>query len=263
MAGFSPRAYWEERLERNEGLRGVGHIVLGLPFNRWMYRVRRNVFNRTVRRRLDGFPPGAVLDVGSGTGFYLDRWQELGARRIVGSDITDTAVERLRVSHPGIDTFRMDICDGDPRLDGSFDAVSCMDVLFHVLDDARFAAALQNLRKALRQGGVLFLSDNFPKQPVPRERHFATRCLDEYTEALHAARFSIETRVPIFHLMNQPFGSSSRSLHRWWTLVERACKRLPAAGGPLGAAVYPIESAIVRMRREGVSTQIMVCRALP
>ncbi len=263
MAGFNPRAYWEERLERNEGLRGVGHIVLGLPFNRWMYRLRRQVFKRTVRSHLASAQPANALDVGSGTGFYLALWKELGAERIMGSDITDTAVSRLRESHPGIETFRMDICDGDERLNGSFDAVSCMDVLFHVLDDARFEAAILNLRRALRPGGLLFISDNFPKQAVPRERHFATRCLDEYTDALHKARFRIEARVPMFHLMNQPFDSSSRALHRWWTLVERICQAMPAAGGPLGALVYPIESAVVRMREKGISTQLMVCRALP
>src|SRR5215212_2275578 len=99
MAGagesFDARDYWEQRLTRDYSLSGVGYAGLGEPFNSWMYRVRRKVFRREMRRRLRA--PGTidVLDIGSGTGFYVGLWQELGVRSVTGSDLTEKAVGEL------------------------------------------------------------------------------------------------------------------------------------------------------------------------
>ena len=109
MGVFDPRAYWEERLERAKGLEGVGYVGLGHAFNTWMYRVRRHVFKRVVRSHVSLSREASVLDVGSGTGVYLRLWKELGALRISGCDITETAVARLGEELPDVDLFRMDI----------------------------------------------------------------------------------------------------------------------------------------------------------
>jgi ribosomal protein L11 methylase PrmA len=34
-----------------------------------------------------------ILDIGSGTGFYVGLWKELSVRSVVGTDITNIAVE--------------------------------------------------------------------------------------------------------------------------------------------------------------------------
>ncbi len=260
MTAFDPRAYWEQRLERSTGLEGVGFVGLGQSFNAWMYRVRRRVFLRTVREHMTDPRQATVLDVGSGTGVYLRCWQELGVARATGTDITATAVERLKKDMPGTDIFRMDITAGDPRCDGAFDAVSCMDVLFHILDDDLLQQALINLRKALRPGGVLFISENFLHQLPRTDRHFTERTLVFYTKALDDAGLRIVTRKPMFHLLNQPMDSKSAAMRWWWRTVERTAGTSYMLAGLLAAIVFPLELLLVRFRREGVSTEIMVCK---
>jgi hypothetical protein len=44
------------------------------------------------------------LDYGSGTGFYLDRWQELGFPNVHASDVSEVAVQRLRERYPSCES---------------------------------------------------------------------------------------------------------------------------------------------------------------
>ena len=263
MGRFDPEAYWDGRLKSNPGLTGVGYLGLGEPFNRWMYHVRQAVFARVARAHLPKITGLHVLDVGSGTGQYLEAWRRLGAGRLVGSDLTATAAERLSSGMPDVQVLRMDISDTAALPAERFDAITCMDVLFHVVDDAKLEQALANLRKLLRPDGVLFLSDIFVHGQDHKQEHFTTRSLATYTAALERNGLRVVQRHPVFHLLNRPLDSDSPLLHRWWGLVMRVCKLHPRLGGALAAAVYPLELLLVRLRREGVSAEIMVCVPQP
>src|SRR5690349_24265699 len=98
---FDPRRYWEDRHERTRGLAGVGYLGLN-DLNAWMYRVRTHVFRRLLAPYASQVRGARVLDVGAGTGFFVDLWTKLGAREVVALDIAAVACERLRASHPGI-----------------------------------------------------------------------------------------------------------------------------------------------------------------
>jgi hypothetical protein len=88
---FDNREYWEDRLRRHYSLAGVGYLRLGRRFNEWMYRVRGAVFDRMLDDLAGKAGRGArwsganVLDVGSGTGFYVERWLRRYRLRRVGS----------------------------------------------------------------------------------------------------------------------------------------------------------------------------------
>jgi SAM-dependent methyltransferase len=253
------RDYWEERLRGDYSLGGVGYQGLGEAFNAWGYRARRRVFLRLVRPLV---APGArVLDVGSGTGFYLELWRELGAGAITGSDLTGVAVERLAAQRPDADAVRLDI--GDEAIDlpeSSFDAISAMDVLFHITDDRRFARALANAARLLRPGGVLVFSDLFVHGEPWRAPHQAIRSLAEVRAAVAVAGLREELRRPMLVLLNAPVDTRSRAARAaWWTL-RTAALRGEAAGWLAGAAAYPFDVGLARVLREGPSTELMVCR---
>lgn len=260
---FDPRHYWEDRLRGEFSLAGVGYARLGRRFNAAMYRIRGEVFDRAVARHLGPTLSGTVVDVGSGTGFYVDRWQRLGAA-VVGVDLTEVAVERLRARFPSTEFLQADIgadlTENLERLVGRVDVVSAFDVLFHIVDDARYARALSNISRLLRPGGLFFWSDNFIRRPTIRVAHQVSRSLDETTAALDAAGLAVVERVPMFVLMNYPADARS-ALARWaWTLMVAPAMVSDLAGGVLGAVLSPLERRLVRRLRESPSTELMVCR---
>src|SRR6266540_2803845 len=104
-----------------------------------------------------------ILDVGSGTGFYLDRWRELGLERTTGSDVSDIAVERLQRRYPSLNIVQLDIGEESSAelAQRQFDIVSVFDVLFHITDDLKYHRAFENLAKLVRPGGLLVFSENF------------------------------------------------------------------------------------------------------
>ena len=99
MIHFDAKDYWEQRLLQAFDLDGVGRRNCGLPFNKWTYRARRSVFLRIVRSVDVEFSSAACLDIGAGTGFYIDCWRELGVRSVAGIDLTDVAVYRATATH--------------------------------------------------------------------------------------------------------------------------------------------------------------------
>jgi 2-polyprenyl-3-methyl-5-hydroxy-6-metoxy-1,4-benzoquinol methylase len=276
MSGFDNQGYWERRLREHYSLEGVGYLRLGRRYNEWMYRVRGAVFDEVVRRHLTPPSPqsprrtagGAtapleVLDVGAGTGFYIERWLALGAS-VTGIDLTEVAVERLREKFPAARFVRADI--GQPLTEplaserGRFAAVSAFDVLFHVVDDTQYARALGNIAELLEPGGLLFWSDNFIHQPTIRVTHQVSRSLSEATAALETAGLEIVSRVPMFVLMNYPADTRSR-LARWaWTAMVSPALLSDRLGGLVGALLYPLERRLTRTVRESPSTELMVCR---
>ena len=185
-----------------------------------------------------------VLDVGSGTGFYLDLWQRLGAAHITGSDLTEVAVEGLAGRFPGRSIERVDIGAPEVQLpQRAYDAVSIVDVLFHIVDDDRYLQALSNLSGSPKPGGTLILSENLvPRQS--RTAHQVTRSRPWILSALAEAGLVVAHEHPMFFLMNTPIASDRRVLHKWWELVMKVVPRNETIGWTAGAALFPIRARV-------------------
>jgi SAM-dependent methyltransferase len=257
-----PSAYWQQRLDR-AGLEAAGVPALGTGFNRWAYRVRAAGFKRAVRRAMATPPAGPVLDIGSGTGFYIDQWRRLGADRVVGSDLTAASIEQIRSSHPGLETAQLDIGaeEAVPRAGlkpGSFAAISIMDVLFHILDEDRYRTAFRNLATLLAPDGIVVFSEDMAAR-TRRRRIKVTRSARATRRAWRAAGLQRVSRSPLFVLMNSPSSGGPRARRRWRRL-QRALAGRPRVGWAVGAAIYPLERALVAGGRRAPSTEILVCR---
>jgi len=263
MSNFDPRTYWHERHARQFGPESVGYVGLGVPFNVWMYRVRKDVVTRAIRRARINLRDFDVLDVGSGTGFYIDLWTKLGARYISGSDFAPYAVNALRARFPGIRIHELDITTEElpPEL-GSYDLVSAFDILYHIVDDERYGRAFRNLRALLRPNGYLVFSENFLLSDRETSGHQVSRCRTEIERVLDDHGFEAVHCAPLFFLMNRPLKSRNRALAAIWHVIERVTGKrdLPMLGEVLGAALYPIELATLRMVRSGPTTELMICR---
>lgn len=254
-------AYWEDRHAAAESLDTVGWTGLGRSFNGWMYAVRRRVFARVVSAHVPINDDTRVLDIGSGTGFYLDLWRQLGARRIEGSDLSETAVARLRAAYPGVAIHELDVGSQQPSVSpAAYDAISAMDVLFHILDEDAYGRAIVNLGRLLAPGGRLVLSENLLAGEAHRGPAQVSRSESQVVRLLRDGGLEPLCRAPMFVLLNGPVDSDSRWLARWWTLVSKVASRNEALGWIAGALLMPIELIAVRLVRRGPSTKILVCR---
>jgi 2-polyprenyl-3-methyl-5-hydroxy-6-metoxy-1,4-benzoquinol methylase len=254
--------YWESRLRQNWGLHGVGHISYGVPYNRWLYKVRRNIFKREMARLGVDWKHSDVLDVGSGTGFWIDAWKGLGVHSITGSDVTQVAVDHLQVAYPDSRFTRLDISGGleNQRPGGPYNVVSAFDVLFHITNDARFADAIANISRLLTPSGYFIFSDNFLHGHGVRGDHQVSRSLQEISDIVAKAGFQIIRRVPMFILMNAPVDIPAPWPLKFWRLAMLPVRAVPLLGSIYGALLYPVELQLTRFLRESPTTEMMICR---
>ena len=254
--------YWNERHAADDSLDAVGWAGLGRAFNGWMYAVRRHVFGRAVRAHVPLDDGVRVLDIGSGTGFYLDVWHDLGAAYVVGSDRSTVAVERLRRARPDATILELDLSGAPADLpDETYDAVSAMDMLFHITDDEAYTRAIANLTRLVRPGGVVLLTENLLGARVSAPQQ-VSRTEAEVIRVLREHGLEPVARLPMFVLLNTPVDSTSRLLARWWGLLIKVASRREWLGWLAGASVFPFELAAVSLARRGPSTKLLVCRRI-
>lgn len=257
---FDPARYWEGRLRERFDLTGVGYVSLGPRINAWMYRLRKSVFLRTVRELGVSWHNQPVLDVGSGTGFYVDLWQSLGAR-VTGVDITEVSVSELRARFPACAFFQADVGLPEwPLPDGKFAAASAMDVLFHIVDEKRYQTALGNIVASLRPGGYFLYSDNFVHGKAYQTQHQISRSLTDISRELVSAGFEIVSRRPMFYFLNVPVDTPSDWPQRYWHKLMFRLRRSEVGQQVGGAILYALDSLLVRVLRESPTTELMVCR---
>lgn len=123
------------------------------------------VENAILEALLDDPPPQGFrfLDIGSGAGHWLDFYRAtLGAGEAVGVEISPAAARTLRARYEGegaVEIVVGDVADPGFRLERSFDLVSAVGVLFHVVRDDAWRLAVANLAAHLAPNGRLLVAE--------------------------------------------------------------------------------------------------------
>jgi SAM-dependent methyltransferase len=99
-----------------------------------------------------------VLDYGCGYGRVCRELQHAGYSNIVGVDPASAMIDRARAEKPQI-TFQVLDTDALPFLPASFDAVVLFSVLTCIVDDEAQRAVVREIERALRPGGIVYISD--------------------------------------------------------------------------------------------------------
>jgi SAM-dependent methyltransferase len=124
--------------------------TLAVDEHHWWYRGRR----RIIRAELDrlSLPAGSrVLDAGCGSGRTMQELVEYGA--VSGLELNADAAALAR--DRGLGEVMIGRLEELPWEDGTFDLVTCLDVIEHVPDDV---AALTELLRVCRPGGWLLVT---------------------------------------------------------------------------------------------------------
>lgn len=258
---FNVENYWEKRLTENYDIQGVGFQSLSKGYNEWLYRIREKRFLQIAKKH--SFSKRNVLDIGSGTGFYVNLWDKLQAKRIIGIDITETAVSNLSNQFQDHKFFKIDISKPIPatlKNKSPFDTISAMDVLFHLVSDKKYEKSLHNIYDLLKPGGYFVWSDNFLHSEEVRSDHIVHRKLNRTKTLLNNIGFSIIDRRPMFIMMNQPIDSNNRIYNQLWKIIKRFAAHNELTGFIFGGMLYPLELILTNLRSESPTTEIMVCQ---
>ncbi|MBI2265900.1 MAG: class I SAM-dependent methyltransferase [Armatimonadetes bacterium] len=261
MTVLNPKQYWEDRLKDNWGLDGVGYIGLGRHFNKWLYRLQRQVFLRHVIPMQRNWSEADVLDIGSGTGFYGELWKQLGVKSLFLTDLTSAAVVRLKQKFPDSSCLDLDI--GAPLTETlgtrRFDCISAFAVLYHILDDHRYRTAFQNVTKLLKPGGLFIFSENLLHKDAIHTPTQVSRSLTHVFGVLREFGLSVKLRAPLFVLMNFPVDSGSKLWEKAWHYTTLPVRKIGILGWFLGALLYPADLVLTSVLKEGPSTEIVIC----
>jgi SAM-dependent methyltransferase len=166
------------------------------PEARFHYNAVENAIIRALLRRSPPPAPAMVeawrtlqkraglrlLDVGSGTGHWIDFFRDVfHVAEAIGIEIAADMAEHLRRKYAGIDAVTILTADvADPgfdseRIGGPVDYVTAIGVMFHITDDARWRRALANLRDLLKPGGLLLVGGDFGSRTENVQFHRSDR----------------------------------------------------------------------------------------
>lgn len=114
-----------------------------------------------LRRFLDRLPPhGSLLSAACGAGRYDGILLEAG-HSVTGIDQSAGMLERAKEHFPQIRYERMDLQEMNFRQ--AFDGAICLDAMEHVCPED-WPGILQNFSKALKPGGILYITVETPDQ---------------------------------------------------------------------------------------------------
>jgi 2-polyprenyl-3-methyl-5-hydroxy-6-metoxy-1,4-benzoquinol methylase len=124
-----------------------------------------------------------LLDAGCGTGWFTQRAATLGFGEIDAADFSSAAAEIAQRNAP---TGRVRVAALDEITSTEpYDVVMCIDVLFHVVDDAVWTRSVENLASLTGTNGALVIQDALDEtagsQPA---RHVRFRSRSTYLRAL-------------------------------------------------------------------------------
>ncbi len=225
---FDPRHYWEQRLQAHPDITGVGYLGLSSKFVEQQYHARMRQVELALRHfGLADLEGRSVLDIGSGTGIWLDFWHQHGAARVVGMDFAQPSVDILKTRFPDDLIVHTDVSVAPLPLPNKmhFDVISAFDVFLHIVDPEGFRRTIANLAYHCGLGGWLIISDAIilGQGYVPNRSytvHRKVRTVTEYREVLAAYGFAIDSIFPTTVLLNNPLEAPNyltfMALLVWW-----------------------------------------------
>ena len=129
--------------------------------------VGRRAWHQAYADVFRGF--GSVLDVGCGTGVFLDLLRERGIERLLGVDRDPEMVEETRVR--GHEARVLDARTGVPSLAERFDGVH-LSFVIETMDGEEGIAALRDCVRVLRPDGLLVVRTLNPRNAAVRDGGF-------------------------------------------------------------------------------------------
>jgi 2-polyprenyl-3-methyl-5-hydroxy-6-metoxy-1,4-benzoquinol methylase len=149
-------AYWNERHQRESDLRSGGHMAFDEATNRMFYMRRLGLLMDLIGLQSSPVAPLFLLDAGCGKGWFSRELARFG-HRVDGIDGSEAALEQARLEGGGPRYYQSSLSGW--RSPWLYDVVACVDVMFHILDDAEWERSVRNLAALVKLGGRFVVAD--------------------------------------------------------------------------------------------------------
>jgi SAM-dependent methyltransferase len=221
---YTPEKYWEERLNNNFNLIGVGYHSFNEKYNKWLYKAKVRALNKAYKNNNIELEDKNILDIGCGTGFFVEQCKLCNVKSVFGIDITQTSISKLQKNYSQYSFKKLNIGEEIINFKNKFDIISIFDVFYHITDDEKFNIALQNIKNACHKDSYLLLTDQFGSKNNFSSQHAKFRSMHEYKKIFQKLNFEIIDIIPMYFVLNYPTRSTNKNLTR---LIRRIGNRVP------------------------------------
>lgn len=128
-----------------------------------------------------------ILDIGCGTGRWCRILAEKGAI-VTGIDISEEAINlaKAETDNKAVNFIKSSILQLELP-SNSFDIITCVTVLQHIIDPAEFEKSIENIVRLLKKDGKILLMEVAPSALTPQEH--STAILSVRTEEDYISAF--------------------------------------------------------------------------
>jgi SAM-dependent methyltransferase len=155
--GYDAARYWQDRFSRyGRSIKGPGDEGLSEGENEKMYAEAAEVFFALCKKEGIDFTKSTVLEIGCGNGFYTQLLKDAGVKSYTGIDIADALFPDFNNRFPAFKFIKKDITDD--TINGTYDVIIMVDVIQHIVNDAKLTHAFENVKRCLGANGVFILS---------------------------------------------------------------------------------------------------------
>ena len=200
---YNPREYWNKRIKSQPNLRGTGHIAFNETYNSYLYRLKILALEKALNNYSIDIKGKSVLDVGSGTGFFINYYDMNGAKEICGIDIAEASISLLNKKYPKHSFQTIDIGTHDINIKKQFDIINVFDILYHIVDNRLFENAIYNISNLLCSDAYVLITDVFGENDLVPADHVRFRNLHKYEILLKKNKIDIIDVLPLYNSMNR------------------------------------------------------------
>lgn len=186
---YDAHKYWHDRFVKYEdSIVGPGSEALSEDENKKMYDDAKAVFLSVCEQHKIDFKNHKVCEIGLGNGFYTEVFSAKGTVNYCGYDIADVIIPKLSSRFSNF-KFKLKDISTEP-LDGSYDFITLIDVIQHIVNEDKFNFALKNIADHLNVGGVFFIG---PLTKTSRKKLFYVHgwSIEKVRDVFKDSHFSI------------------------------------------------------------------------